>query len=343
MVSILKMVASKIPFISFVIPTLNAERTLDLCLSSIFSQDYPRNRYEVLVVDGGSTDRTLDIAKKYPIRMLNNAMGVADGKFGGRAQCVNVAKGDIVAFVDADNELSSSHWLKCMVKPFIDNPLISVCNPKLLLKRRSPAIKRYAFKCTNIHQMLFSINPRMATIKDTCDKGDYIVADIREYNRICLFNGALVRKKHLDDVGGFDFDFETAMRLVRKGYNEFAFSKTQGIYHHDFESLGEWVKKQVVRMRRFLYFKTQTSREDMLSYYIPKNRLDFLTFFKRAFNIISILGPLMFTARMIKEDGDVAWLYHPLITIIGLLIFLASLAYSSGRRVLRQILSGTLR
>lgn len=332
-----------LPFVSFIIPTLNAEKTLDMCLNSVFRQDYPKDRFEVLLVDGGSTDRTLEIAKKYPVRMLNNPLRVADGKFGGRAQGVNAAEGDIVAFVDADNELSSSNWLRHMVKPFVNDPQISVCNPMLLLKRESPAIKRYVFKHTNIHQMLFSINPRMAAIKDVCDKGDYVIANMTEYNRICLFNSALVRKKHLHDAGGFDFDFETAMRLIRKGYNQFAFSKTAGIYHHDFESLMEYVKRQVVRMRRLLYFKVRTPREDMLSYYIPQNRRDFLALLKRAFNIVSIIGPLTYTARMIKGDGDTAWLYHPLITIVGLLIFLVSLAYPSGRRILRQILNSALR
>ena len=53
----------KKPKVSFVIPTFNSERTLDECLSSISNQDYPD--MEIIVVDNGSDDKTVEIAKKY--------------------------------------------------------------------------------------------------------------------------------------------------------------------------------------------------------------------------------------------------------------------------------------
>ncbi len=47
------------PTISVVIPTLNAQKYLDECLNALLMQDYPRDRVEIVIVDGGSTDRTL--------------------------------------------------------------------------------------------------------------------------------------------------------------------------------------------------------------------------------------------------------------------------------------------
>jgi cellulose synthase/poly-beta-1,6-N-acetylglucosamine synthase-like glycosyltransferase len=55
----------KFPKVSFVIPALNAENFLPSCIISIRTQHYPQNKIEILIVDGGSTDRTLEIAKKY--------------------------------------------------------------------------------------------------------------------------------------------------------------------------------------------------------------------------------------------------------------------------------------
>jgi cellulose synthase/poly-beta-1,6-N-acetylglucosamine synthase-like glycosyltransferase len=57
-------ITEKIPKVSFVIPTFNSERTLEECLSSISNQDYPD--MEIIVVDNGSDDKTVEIAKNTP-------------------------------------------------------------------------------------------------------------------------------------------------------------------------------------------------------------------------------------------------------------------------------------
>ena len=60
--------------VSVVIPTLNAEKYLDECLSSIRGQDYPQDRVEIVIADGGSTDRTLEIAAGYDVRVVANPL-----------------------------------------------------------------------------------------------------------------------------------------------------------------------------------------------------------------------------------------------------------------------------
>ena len=64
-----------LPRVSFIMPTLNAEALLDNCLASIARQTYPRDRYEIILADAHSTDRTRDIAKKYGAIVLDD-----DGK-----------------------------------------------------------------------------------------------------------------------------------------------------------------------------------------------------------------------------------------------------------------------
>ena len=49
--------------VSFVIPTLNSEKTLGECLDAILAQDFPRSDYEIVIADAGSSDATLEIAK----------------------------------------------------------------------------------------------------------------------------------------------------------------------------------------------------------------------------------------------------------------------------------------
>jgi succinoglycan biosynthesis protein ExoA len=52
------------PFVTIVIPTLNEERYLERCLRSVLDDPYPRERLELLVLDGGSTDATVEIAER---------------------------------------------------------------------------------------------------------------------------------------------------------------------------------------------------------------------------------------------------------------------------------------
>ena len=56
------------PKVSFIIPTLNRERTIKACLKSIGDQTYPNK--EIIIVDGGSRDKTLSIASKYATKIV---------------------------------------------------------------------------------------------------------------------------------------------------------------------------------------------------------------------------------------------------------------------------------
>ena len=62
--------------ISIIIPVYNEEKYIERCLNSLKEQSYPKVCYEVLVIDGGSSDKTISLAKKYhsifDLRILNN-------------------------------------------------------------------------------------------------------------------------------------------------------------------------------------------------------------------------------------------------------------------------------
>ena len=61
---------SSLPFVSVIVTALNDETLIKDCLVSLLGMDYPRERQEILVVDNGSTDRTAEIIKSFPVRYL---------------------------------------------------------------------------------------------------------------------------------------------------------------------------------------------------------------------------------------------------------------------------------
>jgi glycosyltransferase involved in cell wall biosynthesis len=81
--------------LSVVVPVRNAEHLIDECLASIVRSE-PR---EIIVVDGMSTDRTLEIARRYPVRVLSDeGRGVAAARLLG----AKAASSGWVALIDAD-------------------------------------------------------------------------------------------------------------------------------------------------------------------------------------------------------------------------------------------------
>ena len=100
------------PFVSVVIPTLQEGKYLRCCLESLAKQSYAS--YETIVVDGGSTDETLDIAREFGATIVpapGSTMVIA------RQIGAQVARGEIIVGADADTSYPEDH-LTCVVATF---------------------------------------------------------------------------------------------------------------------------------------------------------------------------------------------------------------------------------
>jgi len=113
--------------ISVIVPTLNEEKYLPRCLKSLLRQRWDGD-FDIIVVDGGSTDRTLQIAKQYADRVLmkfNAPVGAA------RNMGAQAARGNVLAFIDADT-IANPYWLEGIARAFQEKPTtVGVTGPTL--------------------------------------------------------------------------------------------------------------------------------------------------------------------------------------------------------------------
>jgi alpha-1,6-rhamnosyltransferase len=89
-----------LPRVSVVLAASNGERFLQEALESAFAQDY--DSFEVVFVDDGSEDSTAEIAKSFPVRYVHQAR---QGLAAARNRGIDVARGDLIAFLDDDDIL----------------------------------------------------------------------------------------------------------------------------------------------------------------------------------------------------------------------------------------------
>jgi glycosyltransferase involved in cell wall biosynthesis len=115
--------------LSVIIPTYNEEKGIEQTLRSISNQTLLRSNYEIIVVDGYSKDKTLEIASKYADKViLQKGKGVG----GARNDGAEIASGRIIVNTDAD-VLVPQDWLET-IKSLFKRGVVGVCGPDSLIE-----------------------------------------------------------------------------------------------------------------------------------------------------------------------------------------------------------------
>lgn len=311
------------PKVSIIIPTLNASSVLEDCLKSIDVQNYPKNQIEIIIADGGSTDTTLEIAKKYGAIVLSNPLKTAES---GKAVGVKASTGEFIALVDSDNILPNEKWLIEMIAPLKTHAEAAGSEPwSYTLRKEDGFISRY---CALIgmndpfvhflgnYDRLNLLTGKWTGVEhDSKDFGDYIYAtfDSRGLPTIGA-NGTVFRSSFLKNEvkGDYLFDIDIlAAKIKRDGKVDFIKVKN-GIIHTFCEAdVLKFAKKQRRRVKDFLYHKSKGNRE------YEWQQKGFLSnsakgMIKFIFSCVTVL-PLIY--QMIKgfiKKPDTAWFFHPL-------------------------------
>lgn len=226
------------PMISVVVPIRNEERFIDQTLEYIRNQDYPKDKLEILVVDGRSTDRTREIveqigAEDSRVKLLDNpkCLSSAARNVGARE-----AEGDIVMYIDGH--------------VYIDNDQLLKNTAILMHEKEVDALSRPQFLDTpenTFFQKAVSLarkSPLGHGLDSTIYSRDDMYVDPTS-------SGATYKKEVFEKVGYFDEDFDAAedvefnYRVGKAGIKSFTSMKLM-VYYYPRESL-KLLFKQLTR------------------------------------------------------------------------------------------------
>lgn len=105
------------PRVSVIIPAYNEALKIDGCLESLQNLNYPKDRFEIIIVDNKSTDGTGEMVKKHDAILLHET--AMQSAYAARNTGILSAKGEIIALTDADCVVDQN-WLCRLVAPFQD-------------------------------------------------------------------------------------------------------------------------------------------------------------------------------------------------------------------------------
>lgn len=312
------------PSVSVVIPTLNAERYLDECLAALRAQDYPQDRVEILIVDAGSTDATLEIARRRSVSgILANPLGTGEA---GKAVGIREATGDLVCMVDSDNVVVGREWLSRMVAPFADPEVISSEVLRWDYRRGDSYVDRY--------QGLTGINDPMCLWIGNYGRWSELTGRWTDYpyhgeprdgwEKVTLqpgfvptmgANGYLVRREAFDivPVGDYLFDIDFVQELVAAGRPVVARVDVP-IRHYFCDGARQFARKTRRRAEDFFYFSGQGRR----AYRWNHRRGAVVRFVLSTVLVVPLLGDV---ARGFRRRPDPAWLFHVPACWITLVIY----------------------
>lgn len=209
-----------LPGVSIIVTTFNSEHTINECLDSILDLEYPKNLLEIIVIDGGSTDATIEYAKKFPVKVMNSQLNPPAAY---NLVLKNI-KNEVIGLIDSDAKVEKS-WLKKLVK-YLNDPNVVGASGTVETWNNNKLVPRV---------IGYELNYRYSRLPGTVE-------------RVATMN-LLLKTKFINEIGGFDeklptqYDTDIGARLAEAGYT-IAFDHNAICYHFHRPTLFAFFKQQ---------------------------------------------------------------------------------------------------
>ncbi len=320
--------------VSIIIPTLNSAKTLGSCLDSIAGQVFPAQRLELILADAGSQDGTLEIIEDFRksrpdirTKVVGNALKTGEA---GKAAALKFATNRIVAFVDSDNVLDGTSWLKQMVEPFADHDIVATEPIRYTWRKSDGAITRYcALLGMNDPICYFLGNyDRESVLSGRWTRMPHTVIDDNSRYLSLRFdprrlptigaNGFFIKKEELDtlDIGDYFFDIDILGQVLARAPLKKVAKVKIGIVHIFCGTIKDFVRKQRRRIADYRHFCGKGER----TYCWKDADRTGLAYF--VFSCVLVFPLLWQSMRGFIRSRDWCMFLHPIFCILTFYIYL---------------------
>lgn len=202
------------PQVSVVVCVYNGADTIAPCIESLLQQNYPKDHYEIVVVENGSTDSTNEVVHRYPVRLIHSPVrGLAAARQFGLENCT----GEIYASTDADCR-AHPDWVAELVKPYADSTVVGV----------GGAVHSYEHAGRNAYEIFSDENNQLANFGG--GNGEFLPR----------MNGcnSSYRRAALLTIGGFNTrmvtgdDTDASWRVQLETGKKLSYAEKAIVYHH---------------------------------------------------------------------------------------------------------------
>ncbi len=239
---------------SIIICTFNGEKIIRKSIESLLNQTYPSNKFEIILIDDGSTDNTYKVAKSYPIKVIRHKKNA--GLSIARNTGLKHAKGKVYICFD-DDCFADQSWLEELLKAYSPN-VAGVCGQtknstsgiidKYLMEigHGNPSPLHNSRLNSPLKRLLIYIKDMYSKTTSKIKKNKFIVSEIWGEN--CSFPTDLLKK-----VGGWNPDLsgiedtDLCNRIKKITKDPFICTRKAIIYHNGETSFIQLIKKPYLR------------------------------------------------------------------------------------------------
>ena len=292
------------PILSVVIPTLNAERHLSRCLPSLRNQRFDQTSIEILVADGGSTDRTLDIAKAHGCRIVEAKGLMAEAA---KSLAFSQSTGEYICLLDADNEIASDGWLAQAMVSLRNHPEALGFESYYVHQAGHSLLNYYLTECLQIsdpYARFLSTSPRLLR-RDPDGTEVYELPADGAYPTGA--NGYFFHRRLLADLGKDEGYHEAVFfpKLMRAGHTIMVKHPACAVHHHYVTTWSDYYRKRQRAMIIYMLRKEETDAAwDKGSRKWPS--IAAILFFG------TMIGPALVGVWRAIATGKAPWLLHPI-------------------------------
>ncbi|MFH1691076.1 MAG: glycosyltransferase family 2 protein [Candidatus Omnitrophota bacterium] len=304
--------------LTFVIPVLNASQHLACCLKSIRDQDYPKEKVEIFIVDGGSTDTTIEIATEFGAKVLHNEKRLAEY---GVQLGVGEATSDLLVVFAADNELVGRDWAAKVVDVFRIYKDVSAVWGRLASGRYDPFLNKY-FELVQSDPLNWFLNQNLTyyRAKSLNTRAEFFKFDVDPLKPLVWgANGLTYRTKCIKSIwqqSGYLGDNDAFQSMIERGDRQVVYFNTPFVYHHHVAALGDWINKW---KRNFFCHLTDKHQTRNMNWVFVKG------FKKKVFiwSIYCIIPIFSLSDSLLRafRDRNLFWLCHPFVSLTQFLTY----------------------